>query len=180
MVKKANFARNAAKWNKEDGGELNYEGLPEYSLGSWLKEGGGGGILAQAGLGAATGGAAGLAAGGIGAVPGAIIGFAGGLFKGITGNRKRKAEEAAQQTMVDEVAAGEAEQNRLSNLATRTENIVDRDQRAYSATFEEGGVLGEGLMDENKPPVITEYSKKANNHNEGVGGVQGEGDGVDR
>ena len=65
------------------GEQLSLMGIPEYGFGSWLKDGGGGGILAQAGLGAATGAATGAVAGGIGAIPGAVIGFAGGLIKGI-------------------------------------------------------------------------------------------------
>ena len=73
---------------------------------------------------------------------------------------------------MDEQAAAFAESGRQENLALRSQNIVNQDQASYSATFEEGGDLGRGLMENNtQKPVITEYSKKANNHSEGVGGI---------
>jgi hypothetical protein len=180
MRKKKQFAINARKWNKEHGGSLemlstlaggeqidplNYIGLPEYGFGSWLKENAGGLLKGASSL------VKGIPL--VGDIAGGIFDLAGSVVGAVQKNKADKAAAEAEQARLDEEAAAQAEVGRQKNLALRTESIVDKDQASYASTFETGGdlLLNEEEAQFDNIPQITEYSQKANSHDEGIGGI---------
>lgn len=163
MVKKANFARNAAGWNKETGGILPIYGcggsmkkemggelmmLDQYGFGSWLKENGAG-LLKGAGS---------LVSmiPGIGQIAGPVLSTAGSVIGGI---QEKNAQQDAAQAEADAMAAAQAEQQRVQDLETRRTNVVDQKQISYAPTFGFGGNL-----------QLNNYMN-GNTHDEGVGGI---------
>lgn len=137
IVKRANFARNAANWNKKKlgiGGDASYGSEYKGSDISNSEVGATGNTLISAGKGALTGAGAGLALGattgigagaaagaaagsivpGIGTIIGGAIGLIGGLIGGIFGNRKRKRELAR--------IKEQQRQQTIGNMETRMEN----------------------------------------------------------
>ena len=107
-----------------------------------------GGILAQAGAGAASGALAGSVVPGWGTAVGAVGGFLGGLWKGIRGNKQDKQQEAALQQQNDLLAQQQQQQQDM--LAQQP--IVEEDptfnpegminvQNQYQPTFPYGGLI---------------------------------------
>jgi hypothetical protein len=147
---------------------LEESGLPEYGFGSWLKENGAGLLKGASSLVSAIPI--------VGKIAAPILNLAGSALSGI---QKHKSDQAtADQTQVDideeqarldKEAAGLAETNRITNKGLRQKNIVNQNQVSYAGTFEDGGDLSGGLI--NEQPVINEYSEKANSHSEGIGGI---------
>lgn len=141
MVKKANFARNAAKWNKKADGGYIYEPLPEESLG---------GILGEVAKGAGSGALGGSAVPGLGTGIGAIIGGATGLIKGLFGHRQEKLQREAQEAEAQEqqklLEQQQAEQSDLAEQERR-DTMVQSKLKAmpqapvYAPVVANGGLL---------------------------------------
>jgi hypothetical protein len=131
--------------------------LPEYGFGSWLKKN-------AAGLMKGAGSLVGLIPG-IGEIAGPVLNIAGSAIAGNQQKKEAEAQAAEQAKLLEEQQQKEQHQMDL-NIAN--ENLVN-DDVFYGATFANGGDLGAMMMNQN--PMITEYSKKANKHNEGIGGV---------
>jgi hypothetical protein len=105
-------------------------GLMQYGFGSWLKENGAG-LLKGAGSLVSM-----IPA--IGQIAGPILSTAGSAISGI---QQKNSQEDMMQQQADELAASQAEQERLANRKTRLGNVLDTKQVNYGATFENGGDL---------------------------------------
>lgn len=112
MRKKAQFAKNATKFNHENGGNI----LPEFGLGGDIFGG------------AVSGASAGAALGPWGAAGGAALGIVSGI---VSSNKQKKLmkEQQRQLNLQNSVQRG------LANYA------ANNDQQSYSATFEDGGAV---------------------------------------
>lgn len=143
--------------NFEYGGYL----LPKKGFGSWLKENSSG-LLQGAG-------ALASAIPGVGAVAGPLLNIAGAAI----GKKQADAEMLALRK--EEIAAQKAfdeEQRKTLEKQTRTQNLFGDNQNInYGGTFAAYG--GDLFMsgNNNNVPNIVEYSKKADLHSEGIGGV---------
>lgn len=122
MVKKANFARNASKWNHELGGYIDF---PDYSFGGWLKENAQGlvGGLQTIG-GAAAMFVPGLQGAGIGLMSSGISGIANEIADGNSGDQAAQLQQQQLQ-----------QQRNLQNQQMRS------NQPMYSPTFPMGGII---------------------------------------
>lgn len=104
----------------------------------------------------------------IGQIAGPVLQAGMSIFNGIKANKDAQEQAGADQLMLDEQAAAQKEQQRVTDLNTRRSNIIDTKQVNYGATFEDGGQIGMGFM--NQQPQITEY-ENGNTHQQGVGGI---------
>jgi len=140
----------------EEGGLIggDYGELPEHSFGSWLGDNAGK-ILKTAG-GIVT------AIPPIGPVLGPILIGAGYATDAIVGAVRNKREAEQQQIALDEKTSEQQSQQRLESRGQRQSNLVDQTIN-YGATFEDGGSLGQGLMEGN--PQMIEY-KNGGKHDE--------------
>ena len=135
--------------------------LPEYGFGSWLKENAGG-LLKGAG-------SLVKLIPGIGTIAGPILDVAGSAVGGLQANKQAKLEAVEQQKLIDEKKAADAKQQLSMENAVRSQNLFAGDKDInYGETFAFGGEL---MEQSTMQPQITEYSKKADLHSEGIGGV---------
>jgi hypothetical protein len=135
--------------------------LPEFGFGSWLKDN-------AAGLLSGTGAIA-SAIPGIGTIAGPIMSLAGSIVGGAQAGKAAQADADAQQLLLDEQVAAQKEQQSIMDRQIRTGNIVDQKQINYGATFENGGQIGEGMM--NQQPQIIDYSNGEKHGESAVGGI---------
>lgn len=168
--KRANFARNAAKWKHEDGGLLPIiYGLPEYGFGSWLKEN-------VSGLLKGAGAIANFLPPPISTIAGPVLNVAGSVVNNkqqkLFAEEQSQAEADAQAKLLEEKTALEEEAQQMSDLETKRQGVKQRSSQyqtyGSSIALEKGGQIGDGIM--GKQPQIVDYSK-GDLHQEGVGGI---------
>lgn len=150
-------ARNLKSLKKEGYiPEYEYGGymmLPEYGFGSWLKENVAGFLKGSKLL---TG-----VIPGIGSIVGPVLDIAGA----VVANKSNKAEAARQQKIIDEKKAADEKERMFMENSILSQNLFRNSKDInYGETFEYGGEL-------TTDPQIVEYSKKADLHSEGIGGV---------
>ena len=134
--------------------------LPEFGFGSWIKDNGAG-LLQGAGTAVS-------AIPIIGSIAGPILSGIGSIFGGIKKNKQAQADADAQQTMLDEEAAAQKEQQALADRQTRATNIIDQGQINYGGTFEDGGLLGQNSLSQ---PQITEYTNGQKHRESATNGI---------
>lgn len=140
--------------------------LPQLGFGSWLKEN-------ASGLLKGAGSLAKLIPG-VGQIAGPILNIAGSI---IGKNQQDKAARAEQQKLIAEKEAADKKNKFNMELANRKQSLFGGAEQGinYGETFAFGGDMMGGMMMENQmkqqQPQITEYSDKADLHEEGIGGV---------